>query len=829
MTGEFQNMENEKDLTGEKLKFPIPTRRLLYVVLGVIFINYSFIIWMVVGYLYLAIIVLQWALILVGSVLVIYSVFIGTESRIVSSLPLIGFAIAFAIFAGVIGFYVPPYGTDELAADTYAAYLFLHGRNPYVDANMASVFTNLNFPPYMITPLLKGGAVNYLVYPGLSVLVYLPAVFFNFRSYLVILFFNFVSILMIYYYYRKTGFTSSIPFLIIVMLINLEYVDFSFNGGDDIIWVTFIGLSYIFRKKPWVSGIFFGLSLSYKQIGAIIFPFYLYFVFMENNQRRKDVFVFFLFVLISFFATNIPFILMSPYLWFTHVASIASQPIIGVGLGPSILAFAGYLYIPSLIFGVIMVLLLLAFLFIYIGYYFQLKYSFFAFPMIIFFFDYRSLENYIIYWPYLIFLLMPDFAHDYILDYRSSTTKHLSYTFKGFIGKIDRTLKNKKNVTLLLSVVIVLTGTFASAGYAYSNSSQMNQIRITSVYNASDPYLIPNSITEMQVNLTYEPMQGSPSSTPMNFRIFYNTLATSNLNSLLWSPRNSIVKSGNNTLTIYPRTSADILPNNVTFKIEAYYGSSMQSFYNQKFPFDIKMIYPMKNPTLSYPTYSSPEVYPSWNLTTSTGNGITSYDYGLYGIYLKGNHTNSGSGPTYSNLSTSVNLSLLSKDNFSLSYDMENQIPSGLHDTVVVNSKIVSFFGVILSFSQDSKFLWIGYNSTATGNAGIISSYQQLNTSSYIVQVNSTMINFAQVANIANHMPQWIVSLNSVRFSIVASVDSANASYFVLFNNFTIYENGSAVISPFLSQGSYNPNESIIYGVGISQAVIPAADAARIE
>jgi hypothetical protein len=78
-------------------------------------------------------------------------------------------------------------------------------------------------------------------------------------------------------------------------------------------------------------------------------------------------------------------------------------------------------------------------------------------------------------------------------------------------------------------------------------------------------------------------------------------------------------------------------------------------------------------------------------------------------------------------------------------------------------------------------------------------------------------------------MPQWSVSLNSVGFSLIASVDSASTSYFVLFNNFTIYENGSAVISPFLSQGSYNPNESIIYGVGISQAVIPVADAARIE
>ena len=822
-------MEDEKDLVGERLKIPIPTKRLLYVVLGVIFINYSFIIWMVVGYLYLVIIVLQWALILVGGVLVIYSVFIGTESKLISSLPLIGFGLAFAIFSGVIGLYVPPYGTDELAADTYAAYLFLHGRNPYIDANMASVFTNLNFPPYMITPLLKGGAVNYLVYPGLSVLVYIPAVFFNFRSYLIILFFNFVSIILIYYYYRKTGFTSSIPFLIIVMLINLEYVDFSFNGGDDIIWVTFIGLSYVFRKKPWVSGLFFGLSLSYKQIGAIIFPFYLYFVFMENNQKKKDVVVFFIFVLLSFFATNIPFILMSPYLWFTHVASIASQPIIGVGLGPSILAFAGYLYIPSIIFGAIMVLLLLAFLFIYIGYYFQLKYSFFAFPMIIFFFDYRFLENYIIYWPYLIFLLMPDFAREYILDYKGSSAKHLNYNFKGFLGKIDRTLKSKKNVTLLLSIAIVLTGTFASAGYAYSTTSQMNELRITSVFNASDPYLIPDSISTLQVNLTYSPVQGSPMSPNISFRIFYDTLATSNLNSLLWGPVNSIIQSGNNTITIVPDQYPDILPNNVTFTIIAYYGSMQSPSYHQDVPFNLKMIYPMKNPTLSYPTYTFPEVYPSWNLTNSMGNGITSSYNKVNGIILNGSRTSDVGGPTFSNLSTQFNMSLLSGDNFSMSYNIQYNRSLGYHNTEFSNGKIISFFGIRLSFSQDSKFLWIGYNDTATGSANNLFSYSEIDAESYIVIVNSTYINFAQIAKVVSSIHQWSVSLDSVTLNVIASVDTINATYSVHFFNFTLYRNGSIFTSPFVPAGSYYSNESINYVIGIPQDVIPAADVVRIE
>jgi len=573
-------------------------RRILYIVAGILFINFAFIGWTIVGYLDIAVLALAWVLLAIGGLLVIYSVFLDYENWIIKQLPLAGFLISFAIFIGILSGYVPAYGTDELASDTYAAYLFVHGLNPYVNSNMSSVFIKTNFPPGLITPVITGGYVNYLVYPGLSVLLYIPSVLLHFRSYYVILFFNVVAILMVYFYYRKTGFLSNISLFMIPMLLNAEYVVLGINGGDDIIWIVFLGLSYIFRKKPILAGIFFGLSISYKQIAAIIFPFYLLFMYMENNQKKRSVVEFFGFTLVAFLVTNIPFIILNPYLWLTHVLSIANQPIIGAGLGPSDLAFAGFIYIPSLVFAALMIITLLALMFLYLGYYDSLKYTFFAFPMLIFLFNYRVLENYLIYWPYLAFLEMPDFVREYNTRIHSLMAIHLDV--RSALRRVEGILLNKRELSTYLVAAVLLTGGFASVGYVYTASAQSHSLEITNVSAPADPYLIPGYITKMDVNVTYSPVSGGLSSFPVFFRIFetFGLGSTQqNLNSLLWSASKPTIHPGNNTFTIYPNTFSDLLANNQSFKLEVYYGD-YQGF-SRLFQLKCNQSTPYPNPNLN--------------------------------------------------------------------------------------------------------------------------------------------------------------------------------------------------------------------------------------
>ncbi len=725
-------------------KAPFPQRRLLYIIAGILFINFAFIGWMIVGYLDITVLVLAWVLLALGGILVIFSVFLESENRIIKQLPLVGFLLSFAIFVGVLSGYVPAYGTDELATDTYAAYLFIHGFNPYINANMANVFIKTDFPPGLITPVITGGYVNYLVYPGLSVLIYVPSVLLHFQSYYIILFFNVIAILIVYFYYRQTGFLSNIALFMIPLILNAEYVVLGISGGDDIIWIVFLGLSYVFRKKPILAGIFFGLSISYKQIAAIIFPFYLLFMFMENDQRKRSIIEFFGFTIIAFLATNIPFILMNPYLWLTHVLSIANQPIIGAGLGPSDLAFAGFIYIPSLLFAALMIITLLALMFLYMGYYNSLKYTFFAFPMLVFLFNYRVLENYLIYWPYLVFLEMPDFAREFKgIHHFNSGGMHVNV--RGAIRRVEGILLNKKELSVYLVAAVILTGGFASVGYVYTASTQSHSLDVTNVSSPGNPYMIPGYITKMDVNVTYNPTSGSPTTFPVYFRLFENFGLGStqqNLNSLLWSASKPMIHSGNNTFTIFPNTYSDLLANNQTFKVEVYYGD-YQGF-SQLFHLQFNGSTPFPNPNLSYPSYAPPQLYPGWNYDSSpTLNGYTGYGYVQNGIKFVGNRTQNSASWTFSSLGASINLTAATAYNASLSYDLAVSNGSVFGETVLnsTSSVMKSFVGVRVSVSGGAQILWIGYNNSAT-----MPEEYFINSSSRLVLMDNTTISLNYIS-----------------------------------------------------------------------------------
>ena len=251
-----------------KMGLKFTQERVIPIVFGVIFINFAFITWFIVGYIYLPAIIAIWILLVIGIMLVMDSLLLSHVKGINRYLSILGFFVAVYLAVVISGNYLPAYRTDELVTNTYAAYLFIHGKDPYINAYMSTEYQFYNYPSFLLTPLLKGGSVNYLIYPGLSVLIFVPTVLLDVRSYTVLVFFNVISMLVIYYYYGKKDFLEHLPLVLIVLLLNVEFFFYSFTGDDDIVWITFLGLSYVFRKNPYLSGLFFGLSLSFKQIGV---------------------------------------------------------------------------------------------------------------------------------------------------------------------------------------------------------------------------------------------------------------------------------------------------------------------------------------------------------------------------------------------------------------------------------------------------------------------------------------------------------------------------------------------------------------------------------
>ncbi len=594
------------------------------IALSLILIAYSFAAWLSIGYLDLWGLVLVWIL-LVTAGLILVNAAIPFSDRTRDFLIYFSIFISLLLVIAISKVYVTSnYEEDEIAIQKYAAILFLHGKDPYIKANMIGLYEHYRIPLFE-TPLLTGGNVYFLLYPGLAVLLVIPAVIFKFSVDYIIVFFNFLSILLLIYYYKKNDMKMKSPLIIVVIMVSAFYIGFAVAGVSSIIWVFFLAAAYVFRKKPYLAGMFYGLSLGYKQDAVIIIPFLIYFLYREYG--KGNVIRFLSITILSFLAVNLPFIVMNPYAWLISVISIGNQNIIGVSTGPSILAFAGFVNIPPSYFTALLAVIAIFLLYVYIKYYDAFRYAFFAFPVLIMLVNYRLMISYMMYWPYLVILSLPD------------------------IGRMKITIKplkiNKKAFAVLSVVIIAI-----SASFAVTSSEAPGHLEIEKVYGFSDKISVPGIISSMNISIYYDPPYGGNSSIPVNFRIFLSEgLKNFDSNSLLWHTDTYIVPGWNN-ITIYPDGYFDMLPANVSFRIEAYY-SSLSGFLNCNAVWGMP-VYPMENPEMMYPSYITSSPFPGWSFTSHDGN----FSYIPDGIIL-----NSGG---YANLTTDINISELKQGNYRL-------------------------------------------------------------------------------------------------------------------------------------------------------------------
>ncbi len=704
-------------------------RRIVYLIYGVLFINFSFIVWGIVGYLNLLALLLIWILLVLSFIFILYSVYEGEDSKYARYLTIAASTVSLLLFIDAIVRYAPAYGTDEIAIDTYSSYLFLHGKDPYINANMVNIFKVTNLPSSLITPLLTGGAVQYLVYPGLAVLMFIPSVILHAPSYSVPLFFNLVAFLIAYFYYQRTGFLFATPALAIAMVLNLEYAFFSISGVTDIVWVAFVCGAYAARRKPWLSGLLFGLAISFKQTPIVMLPFFMIFLLNENDLKKRSLVDFTAVGVAAFFLTNLPFIYANPSAWATNVAEIAFQPIIGVGIGPSITSFAGYLYIPAAVFTIISIALLSIFFVIYVSNYQRLRFAFFTFPVVVFLFNYRVLENYLIFWPFLFFMVFPDISKS--LANRKTVETGKSQSF------LSRVVGGRKLATVLI-ILLIAGGSAASAGYDITHSPPQSPFGIIGVTGASNPFCAPGDITMLQVSMNYTPLEGANVNETVLYRIFPNS-ALDNVNSLLWSSPSSL-RPGVNNISIYPDTASDFLPVNTTFVLEAYYGNySTFLTVNKAIPVNTSL--QMNDPLLTYPTYQSDEPYPGWYFK-DTGSNRYSYRYLIGGIceHLTPTPGITHGTPSYLYMQSAINFTTLSASNASYSYIYKGNASTTNTTNLSGLFNFTTFAGVDVSFNNGFENYWVGYSPNVNGTY-----YEFVNRTTIFELSGKSIINFQSI------------------------------------------------------------------------------------
>lgn len=749
-----------------------------------------------VGYLNLPVMIAIWVLLALSFVMILYSAYEGKEIPFFRLVPLIGFIISVYVVMSALVSVIPAYGNDEVAIDYYAAYLSLHGINPYVNANMANVFIFTHFPKNMITPLLTGGAVEYFVYPALSAILFMPSVMLGFPPYVTLLAFNLIFVIVLYLYYRREQFTDYLPLLVIAILLDAEYTMFSAGGITDMVWVTFIALSYIFRKNWMAAGAFFGLALAFKQIPVIILPFFMYFLFRQEGYDLKKEISFLFFLAFAFLIPNIPYIIMGPHEWFTNVTLIAKQPIIGVGIGPSVLSFAGFLYIPSAVFSIAVIAALVLFLYFYIIKFDRLRYAFFAFPVVIFLLNYRALENYIIYWPMFFLLVLPDILKkDSTVPTVPAVVASAKAQGKKALSSILTRIRASRKVVNLMIVFFIIAAAAASAGYEFVRTPTVHSpFSIMNVTGSGDPYQIPGKITSLTVEMNYTPVEGGPAQFTVYYRIFTDS-KINNVNSLLWSSGNSLSRGFSN-VTIYPDTSSDLLGYNTSFVLEAYYGN-YTSFLNVKGISEFTTVN-FANPGLNYPTYSGSKPYPGWKLKSSGSSMSTNYSYLPSGIYMNMKMPQNNNSWGHMEMTSSYNITYLAEHGYSLDYNIWNS------DTNISssfsNGSMRQFVGVRLTFDSGTEEIWIGYNSTAGYQWNFIDRNEQV-----IIQ-NSTDINFSMVYSMGQAY-NW--NFHDATFSFYIGTSGSGGTFHAGFSISSL-SNGTARLS---TGSNHGVNQEFNYGI----------------
>ncbi|MEM0140347.1 MAG: hypothetical protein QXZ44_07060 [Ferroplasma sp.] len=456
----------------------------------------------------------------------------------------ISLLIILAVSAGIVltTFFIKFAVDDEYLIDIYSAKQFLNGLNPYLHsttANLYAVFKNFNLD--YITPTTNGNAITFMGYPALAFLAYVPYFFIGKLDNTIIGLFSIIPIVLVY---KKFQDKRIALLAIMAILLNFIYLYSAADAVIGILWVSFLMVSYYFiYKNPILSGIFFGLSISAKQFAVFIFPFMIYMIYREKGLKKA--LQWFLIATAIFLTINAYFIILSPVIYIKDILSPELDHLIGFGYGISQIAFLGYLYIPEFIFTISLFVVFGISILVYIKYYDLMKYELFTFPILMFFFNYRVLPGYFIYWPILSLLVIEDIKY----GKKVANIKNI---------KINSKQLKKIAYTSLIFIVIIAV-IFSGINYYHTEKVDINSIH---------PEIKNNNISSIEINLTY---QGN-----LNENLYFRAIVNeTNYNGYLFNVSNDSIYPGQTKTFCLTPVRGETIPANVTLKIIVYNNTNL--------------------------------------------------------------------------------------------------------------------------------------------------------------------------------------------------------------------------------------------------------------
>jgi len=396
----------------------------------------------------------------------------------VNQLSLAGYAVSLAaMYLFSSRFVMVSYTTDTIVATYMAVLRVLQLQSPY-GVSIKPLLDKFGFSPSFYTPGVNGSFDFHIAYPSLSFLSVLPFYVLGLHDVRDTVFLFFVlSVLLIFGLApARLKSVSLAPFGLFPFVIA--------GSWTDSVWAFFLVLTaLLWYRHPKTSWLSFGLALAVKQIAIVVAPFLLIRLWHENpKSRMRSLGTNVGLMLGAFFLPNLPFIISTPASWWADVVApflpnTPAQVPGGIGLS-SVLLDLG-IALPSSFFLVLMLGGSTAMLYLYARHYRGLNSLVFAFPILVFFFYYRSFPNYMAFWLFpLVFELCRLGGPNLRLAFAMRLP---SIAWRAPTGTFLRILRQR--LTPSVMVVMALTVAFVGVSGAYISqaSNPKTSIHINAV------------------------------------------------------------------------------------------------------------------------------------------------------------------------------------------------------------------------------------------------------------------------------------------------------------------------------------------------------------
>ncbi|MFP3228438.1 MAG: hypothetical protein RXQ71_06575 [Caldisphaera sp.] len=289
--------------------------------------------------------------------------------------------------------------SDSYIIQISAAKTLLKLQNPYSSNYLQYLIFKESYPyytyifkyPYGYSNNKIIGFVSSYDYLGFAMLYYIPKVLLNIpKGFYDAIIYS----LALFLAYRKMQEPYKSLFPLILSSASFIFIGEPVLFSPIVGWIALVIIAIAYSDHPLLSGLLFGLAVSYRETAGVFFIFYLIALYYEKYNIKNIIYGF----LISSLLVNLPFLILSPNEFIKGALLPLTFNLMPIGAGLSTLTQYG-IYLPKILYTSLFLSIIIIGLVIYAKYYSKLKYAGLVLPAIAFLFYYRPLPFYYMWFP----------------------------------------------------------------------------------------------------------------------------------------------------------------------------------------------------------------------------------------------------------------------------------------------------------------------------------------------------------------------------------------------------------------------------------------------